>query len=76
VRVKKYTPRAKQSQRTPAPTRSAAIPIMVSTADLQTLVRRFEPRISGEVRRRAALIAAGFVLVGLVAALRPRPGRD
>jgi hypothetical protein len=49
---------------------------MVSTADLQTLVRRFEPRISGEVRRRAALIAAGFVLVGLVAALRPRPGRD
>jgi hypothetical protein len=49
---------------------------MVSTADLQTLVRRFEPRISGEVQRRAALIAAGFVLVGLVAALRPRPGRD
>ena len=30
VRVKKYTPAAKQSQATPAPTRSAAIPIMVS----------------------------------------------
>jgi hypothetical protein len=64
VRVKKKTPSAKQSQRMPIPTSSAAIPIIVSTGREYAICRGSLESAMPPARARADARENGMVRAG------------